>query len=72
MGLGIFGTCYFVYYRGILVVVKEFKLRRLRFDKEVKGDVLNEVRMISYLGDYRGFFLFFGVITKLALFCIVI
>lgn len=42
LGSGTFGTCHLAHYRGILVVVKEFKPRRSRSLKEVKGDVLNE------------------------------
>ena len=71
LGSGTFGTCHLAHYRGILVAVKEFKSRRSRSDKEVKGDVLNEARMISHLGDHRGLPLLFGVITKSAPFCIV-
>lgn len=71
LGSGTFGTCHLAHYRGILVAVKEFKPRRSRSFKEVKGDVLNEARMISHLGDHHGLPLLFGVITKSAPFCIV-
>ena len=71
LGSGTFGTCHLAHYRGIVVAVKEFKSRRSRPDKEVKGDVLHEARMISYLGDHRGLPLLFGVVTKSTPFCLV-
>ena len=64
LGSGIFGTCHLAHYRGILVAVKEFKLRRSSPDKEVKHKVLNEAQMISHISDHRGPPLLFGVITN--------
>ena len=64
LGSGSFGTCYLAYYKGISVVVKEFKPRQSRPQDEIKLEVLREAQMIGQLGDHRGLPLLFGVITK--------
>lgn len=63
LGCGSFGDCYLVYYRDILVVVKEFKVEKFGRDN-MKKEVRNEVKMISYFEDYRGVFFFFGIVIK--------
>lgn len=63
LGCGSFGDCYLVYYRDILVVVKEFKVEKFGRDN-MKKEVRFEVKMISYFENYRGVFFFFGIVIK--------
>lgn len=65
LGCGTFGVCYLAHFRGIMVAVKEFRLRsESRSVAERKREVLNEAHMINLLGNHRGLPLLFGVITK--------
>lgn len=64
LGSGTFGNCYLAYYRDLLVAVKEFKSVKKWSTNDLKKEVRQEARMISYLGDHSGVPLLFGVITK--------
>lgn len=72
LGCGIFGNCYLVNYRDVMVTVKEFKKWKFWFLNDLRKDVRYEVRMFSYLEDYRGVLLLFGVIIKIELLRLVI
>lgn len=71
LGCGSFGNCYLVYYRDILVVVKEFKVEKFGCDN-IKKEVWYEVKMISYFEDYCGVFFFFGIVIKSEFLCFII
>ena len=56
LGCGTFGVCYLAHYRGIMVAVKEFKLRsESSLVGDGKREVLNDANMISRLGDHHGY-----------------
>lgn len=60
LGSGTFGNCYLAYYRDLLVAVKEFKSVKKWTTNDLKREVRQEVRMISYLGDHSSVPLLFG------------
>lgn len=70
IGSGTFGTCYLGKYRGISVVIKEYKERSLPGKTaEHKLSVLqrearHEARVLQKLGDHPGIPLLFGVCLK--------
>jgi len=64
LGSGTFGNCYLAYYRDLIVAVKEFKPTRNWTTKDLKKEVRQEAKMISYLRDHSGVPLLFGVVTK--------
>ncbi|KXJ08783.1 putative serine/threonine-protein kinase [Exaiptasia diaphana] len=63
IGSGTFGSCYLAKYRGILVVVKEFRIRENDDENKVKEDVVYEAAVLSRLGDHPSLPLLFGVTT---------
>ncbi|XP_068690592.1 misshapen-like kinase 1 [Montipora foliosa] len=65
LGSGTFGNCYLAYYRDLLVTVKEFKSVKKWTTNDLKKEVRQEARMISYPGDHSGVPLLFGVITTI-------
>ncbi|KAJ7384810.1 hypothetical protein OS493_019487 [Desmophyllum pertusum] len=64
LGYGTFGSCYLVHFRGYLVTVKEFKVRKNISLNKIKKEVRNEAAMIIHLGDHRCLPLLFGVVTR--------
>jgi len=64
LGSGTFGNCYLAYYQDLLMAVKEFKSVKKWTTNDLKREVRQEVRMISYLGDHSSVPLLFGVITN--------
>lgn len=68
IGKGTFGTCQLANYRSMTVVLKQFTEisgKERSFERQRK-EVLNEVGVISRLGDHCGLLLLFGVQTQAA------
>ena len=69
IGSGTFGTCYPGTFRGIPVVIKEYKEKIGQKDKRrslelLRRDGRHEARVIKQLGDHPGIPLLFGICTK--------
>lgn len=63
IGAGTFGSCYLATYRGLMVVVKEFKKIPGTDDKTIKEDCIYEAAVLNRLGDHPGLPLLFGIST---------
>ena len=72
LGSGSFGSCYLAAYRGIDVVVKEFRLRyynngsKKEAETRVREELIYEARIMTKLGDHPGLPLLFGVCSERA------
>ncbi|XP_067038463.1 aurora kinase A-like [Acropora muricata] len=64
IGSGTFGNCYLARYRGLRVVLKEFKERDNTSVEKLRREVVNEARVVQRLGDHPGIPLLFGVMLK--------
>ena len=72
LGSGSFGSCYLAAYRGIDVVVKEFRLRYYNNDSKkeaetrVREELIYEARIMTKLGNHPGLPLLFGICSERA------
>ena len=69
IGNGTFGTCYLATYRGIPVVIKQYKeahkdKKRAEELFKLQKEAAHEARIIEKLGDHPGIPLLFGVILQ--------
>lgn len=70
---GTFGACYLANYRGMVVAVKELKVRG-HSEQEIaqqRKEVIHEATVMLRLGDHRGLPLLFGIQSKVTPFRIV-
>lgn len=64
IGSGTFGNGYLARYRGLRVVLKEFKERDNASVEKLRREAVNEARVVQRLGDHPGIPLLFGVMLK--------
>ena len=65
IGRGTFGTCSLATYRGIKVVVKEYKkTTQVGSTSKLKREAINEAQIIRHLGDHPGIPFLIGVMLK--------
>ena len=65
IGSGTFGTCFLATYRGIKVVVKEYKEKvQGGSTSKLQREAINEAQIISQLGDHPGIPFLIGVMLK--------
>jgi serine/threonine protein kinase len=67
LGSGTYGSCYLGRYRGLPIVVKELKVRKVgkerkeETEKRLKEELIHEAKAICKLGDHPGLPLLFGI-----------
>ena len=64
IGTGTFGSCYLARFRGLRVVLKEFKERNNISVEKLRKEAAYEARVEQRLGDHPGIPLLFGVILQ--------
>ena len=64
IGTGTFGSCYLARFRGLQVVLKEFKERSNISVEELRKEAAYEARVVQQLGDHPGIPLLFRVMLQ--------
>lgn len=64
IGAGTFGSCYLARFRGLRVVLKEFKERSNTSVDKLRQEAAYEARVVQRLGDHPGIPLLFGVMLQ--------
>ena len=64
IGTGTFGNCYLARFRGLRVVLKEFKERSHISVEKLRKEAAYEARVVQRLGDHPGIPLLFGVMLQ--------